>query len=261
MFLDDIIRLKKKEIASIRQNFGPQKVSALLNAIPSDVRDFRSAITGSKVSLIAEMKKASPSAGVIVDDYQPEKLAEIYFNAGASAISVLTEEKYFMGFVSDVKKVRDRVNLPVLRKDFIIDESQVYQSRICGADAVLLIVRILEKRMLKKLIELSKELSLCSLTEVHTPDEAKVALDEGAELIGINNRDLNTLKVDIHNVEKIMAKVPDLKKNVIVAESGIRTREDVEYLSKFGVKAVLVGEAILKSLDVEGKIKELLGKH
>ncbi|MFC1559914.1 indole-3-glycerol phosphate synthase TrpC [Candidatus Margulisiibacteriota bacterium] len=258
MILDDIVQSKYKEIASIKQHLGLGKIAEVLKELPN-TRDFTSAIKKKKMTLIAEAKKASPSAGIIVDDYHPEKIAIEYSDAGVSAISVLTEQKNFMGFVTDLKKVKEHVNLPILRKDFIVDETQLYHTRLSFADAVLLIVRILDKKKLKKFIKLSEELLLHSLVEVHTPDEAKMALDAGAEMIGINNRDLDTLEVDIRNTEKIIKKVPALKKKVLVSESGIKTGKDVKFLAELGVNSILVGEALLKSGDIKAKVKELLG--
>jgi len=258
MILDEIIKSKKKEIASIKECFSPSAVNKSIANLPP-TRDFKAAITSKKLTLIAEVKKASPSAGVIMEHYHPEEVAAQYLEAGASAISVLTEQKNFMGFITDIKKVSERVNLPILRKDFIIDESQIYHSRISCADAVLLIVRILDRKTLKRFLKVSKEVSLHSVVEAHTADEAKMAIDQGAEIIGINNRDLDTLAVDIRNTENVLKKVPELKKRIIVSESGIVSAGDVRYLSGMGVRSVLVGEAILKSGDIKAKIRELLG--
>ncbi len=210
------------------------------------------------MNLIAETKAASPSAGMIFDKYAPENIAAIYEKAGAAAVSVLTDAIYFNGSIDDLERVKNSIGLPVLRKDFIIDEVQIYESRLEGADAILLIARILGRDELEDFIKLTEQLGMDALVEAHNAKEARSALDAGARLIGINNRDLDTLKVDLDNTISIINEVPELKKKVIVSESGISEKSQVDLLRAAGVKAVLVGEAILKSPDMRVKIRELV---
>ncbi len=216
-------------------------------------------MTGRDIKLIAETKAASPSAGIISRKYSAKMNARSFENAGASAVSVLTDAKYFHGSINDIENVKAAVKLPVLRKDFIIDASQIYESRLAGADAVLLIVRILDGGQLEDLIRITGNLGMDALVEVHSAKEAVLAIEAGAEIIGINNRDLDSLKVDLKTTLKIINEVPDLKNKIIVSESGIKTREDIDLFKSAGVNAVLIGEAILKSGNIKEKIKELIG--
>lgn len=210
-----------------------------------------------KINLIAEIKKASPSRGVIRDDFDPEALGRIYEQSGAAAISVLTEEEYFLGKTAYLKLVSEKFSLPALMKDFIIDELQIYEGRYCGASAVLLIVAALTDAQLKSLLDVSRRLDLDALVEVHGETELERALKVGAEIIGINNRDLHTFKVDIATSERLIPLVP--KDKVIVAESGIRSFDEVTRLATAGAHAVLIGETFLKERDVAGKIREVMG--
>jgi indole-3-glycerol phosphate synthase len=255
MILDDILKSKREEVRLLREKL---KLPVKQSRLPK-LRDFKKAISRSAISLIAEVKAASPSAGVIIKEYSPDALARAYEKAGASAISVLTDQSYFKGSIDDLIKVRKAVRLPILRKDFIIDEAQIYESRLAGADAVLLIVRILEQEQLENFIKLINDLDMTALVEAHSIKEAKAALDAGSEVIGINNRDLNTLKIDLSTTVNIINELPQLMKKVIVAESGITEKSQVELFSSIGIKAVLVGEALLKSPDAGAKIKELIG--
>lgn len=209
-----------------------------------------------RINLIAELKKASPSKGVIRDDFDPEALARIYENAGASAISVLTEEEYFQGKTAYLKLLSEKFNTPLLMKDFVIDELQIYEGRFCGASAVLLIVAALSDTELKDLIGVAERLDVDALVEVHDKPELDRALKAGAEIIGINNRDLHSFKVDIATSEQLIPLIP--KGKVIVAESGISTHEEVVRLAKAGAHAVLIGETFLRERDVAGKIKEVM---
>lgn len=255
MILDEIVANKKIEVEKLKSDrMLPFKINKLIRP-----RDFMKAISRNGVRLIAEVKSSSPSAGTIVKDYDPAKIARQYERAGASAISVLTDNKYFNGSIDDLRKVKKAVNVPVLRKDFIIDESQLYESRIAGADAVLLIVRILSRDQLGRLIKTANNLSLTAVVEVHSLGEAELAMDAGAEVIGINNRDLDSLKVDIMTTVKIINSLLLLKDKVLISESGISDKKEVDMLKKLGVSAVLIGEAILKSPDIAAKIRELIG--
>jgi len=254
MILDEIVKEKLKEVDALK---GKIKLPIDKKSLQK-IRGFKKAINGRGIHLIAETKAASPSAGVIFDKYVPENIAAIYEKAGASAVSVLTDVTYFNGSIDDLERVRNSIKLPVLRKDFIIDEVQIYESRLAGADAILLIARILDRDELEDFIELAGELGMDAIVEVHSAKEARTALEAGAEIIGINNRDLDTLKVDMNNSINIINEVPELKKKVLVSESGISENGQVELLKAAGVKAILVGESILKSPDMGKKIRELV---
>ena len=223
------------------------------------------------VALIAEVKKASPSAGVICKDFDPVRIAKEYEAAGASCLSVLTDEKFFQGSLDYLRQIRTAVKLPLLRKDFIIDERQILEAIEWGADAILLIVAILSDEQLKKFHSLAVEAGLAALVEVHDEAELERALKMGATLIGVNNRNLKNFKVDLATTERLAAKLKsgtgfqpvsdrqDACPTLLVAESGIHTRADVERLKKCGAKAVLVGESLMRGGDIGTKVRELIG--
>ena len=217
--------------------------------------DLALALRRSRVQLIAEVKKASPSRGVLCPNFNPVELAKTYAQGGAAAISVLTDEKHFQGSIDHLTTIRKEVKLPLLRKDFIIDTYQVYESRACGADALLLIVAILSQEQLEEFLSLSHSLGLTCLVEVHSEGEVERALLSGAEIIGINNRDLNTFTTDINTTRRLRPLIPPGR--VVVSESGIKSRSDVEQLKDWGVNAVLVGEALVTSGDILSKMREL----
>lgn len=210
-----------------------------------------------KLSLIAEIKKASPSAGLIRPGADVAKIAKIYSGAGAQAISVLTDSKFFSGSLKDLSAAREKISLPVLRKDFLLEEYQVVEAAAAGADAVLLIVAILDGPVLKRLLALTGDLSLDALVEVHSDPELQKALEAGAAVIGVNNRDLGSLQVDLKTTERLMKKIP--ADRVRVSESGIRSRQDVEFVQEQGADAILVGEELMSSSDPAKKIQELMG--
>ena len=211
------------------------------------------------MNLIAEIKKASPSAGVIKEDFSVEKIAEAYKMAGVDAISVLTDKKFFQGEIKYLNTAKNIVDVPILRKDFIIDEYQIYESRAYKADAILLIVRILERSQLADYLAMAAELGMAVLVEVHSEKELDQALYCNAEIIGINNRDLDTLNIDIETSLRIKGEVP--KDKIVVSESGIRTRNEVKKLYKYGIHAILVGEILMKSDNIESKIRKLVGEE
>ncbi len=218
---------------------------------------FRKAVAKpGQVNLIAEIKKASPSKGLIRPDFNVEGIAGAYQEAGAAAISVLTEEEYFLGKPAYLKQVSEKFNLPTLMKDFVIDEGQIYEGRYCGASAVLLIVAVLTDRQLELFLDLGRRLDMDCLVEVHADEELDRALGAGAEIIGINNRDLRTFKVDLGVSERMIPRIP--RDKVIVAESGISTHADVRRLEAAGAHAVLIGEAFLREKDVGRKLKEVM---
>jgi indole-3-glycerol phosphate synthase len=218
---------------------------------------FKKAIAKSgEINLIAEIKKASPSKGIIREDFNVTKLAKIYQDNGAAAISVLTEDKYFLGKPDYLHDVSDLVNVPTLMKDFIISDYQIYEGFICGANAVLLIVAILSNAELKALMATADRLGLDCLVEVHDEEELSRALEVGAEIIGINNRNLHSLSIDKTTSHKLAVKIP--KGIVIVAESGLESHEDIRALKDIGVNAVLIGETFMKEQDVAKKMKDVM---
>jgi len=264
--LHDILETKRKEIQQLRRSTTLEQLKQRAAAAPRALNFFQ-AVTQPPVrrlNLIAEVKKASPSVGLIRPDFDPVAIAKQYAQAEASAISVLTDEQYFQGSLDYLSAIRQAVKVPLLRKDFIIDPWQVYQSRAAGADAILLIAAALPPGELMDLLILATELRMTCLVEVHDADEllqvrSMIGFPHGAySLLGINNRNLNTFKVDINTTSRL-AELAD-EGVPIVSESGIKTRQDVEKLAAIGVKAVLVGETLMRSPDIGQAITELLGE-
>ena len=250
--LDKIVEVKRAEITRLPPHL---KRAA---AERQDYRDFTGALRRQNgIALIAEVKKASPSAGVICADFDPVRIAGEYAAAGAAALSVLTDEKFFQGRLDYLHQIRPTVVLPLLRKDFIIDELQIYEAVVGGADAVLLIAAIIDDAQLRDYRVLAGEMRLAALVEVHDEWELERALNAGAELIGINNRDLKTFRTDLATTENLAARTPAGK--IIVAESGIQTRADVARVAEAGARAILVGESLMRSANIAAKVKELLG--
>jgi indole-3-glycerol phosphate synthase len=209
------------------------------------------------ISLIAEIKKASPSRGVIREDFNPAEIAKIYQETGVQAISVLTEEDFFQGNLAYLSEVRSVTSVPILRKDFILEPYQVYESRYFGADAILLIADLLTRELIIELSQIAQALGLACLVEVHDQKQLKKVLNLKIPLIGINNRDLHTLEVDFKTTEKLFTLIP--KDKVVVVESGIKSAQDVLFLKILGVSAILVGEALMAAPDIRRKIEELMG--
>jgi len=259
--LHKIVEQKKREIAQL-----PERVLAagdLRDALleRGEQRDFLAALRQPKhgsVALIAEVKKASPSKGVICPDFDPVRIAKEYEAGGASCLSVLTDEKFFQGSLDYLRQIRAAVKLPLLRKDFIIDERQILEAIEWGADAILLIVAILDEERLRRFHSLAQDAGIAALVEVHDETEMRRAIDIDAKLIGVNNRDLRTFKVDLRTTERL-AKLMGISPALLVAESGIETHNDVNRLEQCGAKAILVGESLIKHGDIQGKVKELLG--
>jgi indole-3-glycerol phosphate synthase len=254
--LERICRAKRREIAALRKS----NAAALAQAADrqSRPRGFRAALeSAAGVALIAEVKKASPSVGLIRQDFDPVGIARAYEQGGAACISVLTDSPFFQGESEHLSRVRQAVAVPVLRKDFILDEVQVLETRALGADAYLLIVAALEPPLLDELLAAGRELGMDALVEVHDEGELATALSAGADLIGINNRDLRTFAVSLDVTERLASRVPSHA--LLVAESGIKTRADVERLKACGVKAVLVGESLMRAADIEAATRALLG--
>lgn len=257
MILNRIIEYKKKEITESKDKRPQSLLEKNLAKKGGRALAFKEAILKPGVSLIAEVKKASPSKGVFREEFESVNIALAYEKAGASAISVLTESRFFQGSPENLIKVKNAVNLPVLRKDFIIDPYQLYETRYFEADALLLITAILKEEQLKDFILLARELDLAALVEVHSREELATALNCGAEIIGINNRDLKTFKTSISTTLELANLIPE--HCLLVSESGIATGSDVKKLAQAGVDAILVGEALVTSPSVDNKIQELLG--
>jgi indole-3-glycerol phosphate synthase len=253
--LDKIIAQKREEVEQ-RKKVATMTYLQERIARQKPALDLALALKGNHIRLIAEVKQASPSRGVLSPNFNPIKLAQIYAKGGAAAISVLTEANYFMGSIERLAAIKEVVELPLLRKDFIFDIYQVYESRAYGADALLLIAAILSQEQLKELVSLSHSLGLRCLVEVHNKGEVERAILSEAEIIGINNRDLNTFTVDITTTRRLRPLIP--QERIVVSESGIKSKRDIKKLGKWGVDAVLVGEALVTAGDVLAKMKELI---
>jgi len=253
--LQIILDQKRTEIARLLPRMEHLRAAALLR---NDYRGFATAIDcgPEALGLIAEVKKASPSVGTIVENFDPVAIAQAYQAAGAHAISVLTDEKFFQGHLGFLTQIRQAVGLPLLRKDFILHEAQIFEAAVAGADAILLIVAALEQPDLERLHETATTLGLDVLVEVHTLPELERALDCGARVIGINNRNLTTFEVDLRATEIISEEVPD--GILLVSESGIKTGADARRVFDAGVNALLVGEALMRTGDVAGQVAALL---
>ncbi|HME88622.1 MAG TPA: indole-3-glycerol phosphate synthase TrpC [Chthoniobacterales bacterium] len=241
--LEEILAAKRDEIEQLRLRTADLDRQARER---TDFRDFRAALQQGerKLAIIAEIKKASPSAGVIAEKFEPVEIAKNYERAGANAISVLTDTKFFQGNLQDLVDVRRAISLPLLRKDFIWDRAQIAESAANGSDAILLIVAALTQDQMVRLLKNAKEYRLEALVEVHSVDELQRALEAGADIVGINNRNLATFDVDLAVTEKLCREVPD--EIILVSESGIKTPEDVSRVKACGVDAILVGEALIR---------------
>jgi indole-3-glycerol phosphate synthase len=241
--LEEILAAKRDEIERLKPRATELDRQARAR---TDFRGFHAAIqlSDDRIAVIAEIKKASPAAGVIAESFEPIEIAKTYEQAGANAISVLTDRKFFQGNLEDLRNVRGAVSLPLLRKDFIWDRVQIAESAANGADAILLIVAALTQDQLVRMLKAAKEYGLDALVEVHSVDELQRALEAGAEMIGVNNRDLATFDVDLAVTEKLCGEVPD--EIVLVSESGIKTPQDVARAKACGADAILVGEALMR---------------
>ncbi len=254
--LDEILEHKRREVAQKERDLDLEKLRERITE-RSDVRSFSKALRRRRgVALIAEIKKASPSAGVIRENFQPTALARAYEEGGAHAISILTDERFFQGHLKFLLQARMATSLPCLRKDFIVGEYQIWEARMAEADAVLLIVAALKKDEIVKLMAVAREAQLDTLVEVHDERELDVALEVNAPVIGINNRNLQTLKVNLAVTKKLAPKIP--KGRTIVSESGIYTAEDVKRVRDCGAHAILVGESLMRQPDVEAAVKKLI---
>jgi indole-3-glycerol phosphate synthase len=257
MILDQIVSHNSRELEDKKRRLSIENLQRLAAEQPPAL-DLTSALRGDGIRLIAEIKKASPSRGVIRPDFDPVEIAKIYAGNGAAAISVLTEAKYFQGSLDHLKNIRKALpgKPPLLRKDFIVDPYQIYESRAYGADSLLLIVAILKPETLNQLLHLSHELNMSCLVEVHNEAEAEIAVKSGAKIIGINNRDLNTFSVDTATTGRLRPLIPPDR--VVVSESGIKERSDIDKLNRLGIHAVLIGEALMSAPDIASSVRELL---
>jgi indole-3-glycerol phosphate synthase len=258
MILDEIIVSKRSEVAAARRRQSLEELEAKASVAPA-VRDFRAALAGpGPIRLIAEIKKASPSAHLIRADFNPVAIARVYEEGGAACISVLTDGPFFQGDLTHLRQVRASVSVPTLRKDFLIDEYQVVEARSAGADAILLIAEILDDATLVRLMERARRLGMASLVEFHDAVNLPRVLAAGAELVGINNRDLRSFHTDLEHTLRLRDQIP--REVVLVSESGVSRRVDVERLEAAGVSAILVGESLMRAGDIGLAIDELLGR-
>ena len=255
MILDAIVQHKRKEVEE-RKAQTPMRVLEDRLQHPMRIKDFKAALRKEGISIIAEIKRRSPSKGDILPNVDAVKLAALYEQTGARAISILVDNKYFGGSLEDLTKVANLTKLPCLCKEFIIDLYQIYEARTAGADAILLIVRILTDEELKFFLRETTALGIAALVETHNEGEIKRALDVGASIIGINNRDLDTLEVDVNTTLNLKRLVPG--GNTLVSESGIKTRREVKLLEAGGVDALLIGESLLTSNNIQAQLASLL---
>lgn len=257
MILDDILYFTKQDVRAAEENIPLKELKDMIRA-QSPTRSLRRALQGPEIKIIAEIKKASPSAGMIREDINIGKQAAIYEKNGAAAISIVTEKHFFKGSLKMLGQARESTKLPILRKDFVIDPYQIFEARAFGADAVLLIARIVKREKLAEFIKLAKRLKLTPLVEIHERRELDKALQVGATVIGINNRDLTTMTIDLDTTFNLASRIPGQK--IVISESGVHTRQDMVKLKKSRVKAVLIGEALMRSTDAGRKLRELLGE-
>ena len=254
-FFKEVLLEKQKSLKEAKRRYPEEELRLKLEE-PRIWRPFKASISVSgKLHIIAELKKASPCAGMLREDFDLLQISRLYQNAGASAISVLTEEKYFLGKISYLNQVRKIVDLPILRKDFIFEPYQLYESKFFGADSVLLIAEVLKDGRLSEFLSLAKRLELDCLVEAHNLEQLKYSLDEGAEIIGLNSRNLHSLEIDNKLRNALIKYVP--KDKVLVAESGIKTHRDYESCKKLNLNALLIGSALMKAKDIREKFKQL----
>lgn len=258
MILDEIIQRTKEDLEKRKEQYGLEWLGRSLSFNPYAPRDVKPYLTSTKeepIRIIAEVKKASPSKGIIKEDFDPLLIAQEYSNAGANAISVLTEPHYFKGDLEYLTGIRRYVPTPLLRKDFIVDKYQIVEALAYGADFILLIAKALEKKELKELYEYALHLGLEVLVEIHDKDDLKKAIWAGATIIGINHRNLDTFEMDMQLCEKLIPMIPNGK--IIVAESGVDNRETIEHLSSIGADAFLIGEHFMRQDDIGAELKRL----
>ena len=254
--LDKILKEKEFEVENLKKSFPIEQLQEGIFEKKYDLRSLYDALNNNDTKIIAEIKKASPSKGIIQENFQPLKIALEYFNGGASAISILTDEKFFQGKIDYITAVRSVVNIPILRKDFIVDDYQIYQSKFYGADAILLIGKALTLKKLTSLCEISQKLNLDVIYEVHDNDDFKKGIEAGVKIFGVNNRNLETFDVDNANVLNFINKIPN--NSILISESGISSKDDLDMLANLGVKNFLIGEYLMKSPNRELALNTLL---
>ena len=258
MILDNIIAKRKEQLLKEKQAVPLAEMVKKASGIITPKKGIKSALSKDGISFISEDKKASPSKGIICEDFHPVRIAKEYEKAGASAISVLTEEYYFKGSSNYLSQIRDEVEVPLLRKDFIFDEYQIYEARVIGADAILLIAGILTTSEIIEFRKIAGSLGLDCIVEVHNEEELEKALKADCDIIGINNRDLKTFNVSLETTKKLASKIPQGK--IIVSESGIVTRDDIVFVKNARANAVLIGETLMRSENIKSTLDELRGK-
>ncbi|MEW6095490.1 MAG: indole-3-glycerol phosphate synthase TrpC [bacterium] len=258
MILRKIIKNKEIEIVQRKKRISSERMKKDAYDLPKTNRGFKRAVSypKGKIKLIGEIKKASPSEGIICTQFDPVSIAKIYESTNVAAISILTDEKFFQGSIQHLKNVKEVINIPILRKDFIIDEYQIYESKVAGADAILLIADCLSEEKINTFLDISKSLGLDCVVEVHNPNDLEKVLQTNAEIIGINNRNLYTFVVDLKTTFMLKLLIP--KDKIVISESGIKTNEEVQLLQEKGIDAILVGTILMKSENIQDKIKELL---
>ena len=255
--LEKILEAKRREVAG-RKKIKPLSELKKRSEAPRFTRDFKGSLKGTSIQLIGEIKKVSPLHGMLRRSFDPEALARSYQRGGAASLSVLTDEPFFGGRLAYLKEVRSTVSLPLLRKDFILEEYQVYESAEAGSDALLLISSLLAEKELSFLMQCAKRIGMASLVEVHSEEDLGKALWVEAEIIGINNRDLRTFKVNFLTSERLVKRIP--KEKIIVSESGIHSAEEVKRLEEFGFHAVLIGQTFMQRPDLEQAVREVMGR-
>jgi len=258
MILQKIVENKREEVARQKKILPLGELRQMLADRPP-TRDFEGAIRNRDCAVIAEVKRSSPSKGRIREDFDPVGIAGIYEDNGASAISILTERKFFEGRAAYIPQIGRSVKLPLLRKDFIIDPYQINEARVLGADALLLIARILEAGEMRDFLGIASELGLAALVEVHNEADVEKAVSSGARIVGINNRDLATFRTDLDVSIRLARRIP--KAITVVSESGIDSRGEIEKLMEAGIHAFLVGESLMRAKDMGKKLRELLGRE
>lgn len=256
MILDEIADYARIRVAKDKENISADDMKARACALPKGEFVFENSIKKNRISIISEVKKASPSKGVIAEDFPYVSIAKEYENAGATCISVLTEPKWFLGSDEIFMEIRKEVELPIIRKDFTIDEYQIYQARVLGADAVLLICALLDTETIKKYMDICDSLGMSALVETHNEEEIQSALKAGARILGVNNRNLKDFTVDLHNASDLKKYVP--KGIIFVAESGITNVEDGVNLARDGADALLIGEALMRTSDKKSFITNII---
>lgn len=257
MILDDLAESTRKRVEASKKVISPEKMKADALAMPKGDFAFEKALKTDDIAFICEVKKASPSKGIISADFPYINIVKEYQNSGAAAISVLTEPEYFLGSNKYLTEISKAVTIPIIRKDFTVDEYMIYEAKVIGASAVLLICSLLDTETVKKYIKICDSLGISALVEAHDEEEVRSAVRAGARIIGVNNRNLKTFDVDINNCTNLRKLVPN--ETVFVAESGIKTADDIDKLRKSGVNAVLIGETLMKAADKKAELAKLRG--